>query len=578
MKRFIKVIIPLLLAVSIIASIGWYLFIYDTDFTRDQLISLARRFEEDGNQSLAIELYNMAYVHSEQDSAVAIELAKLFSNAGNYTKAEYTISHAIADGGGLDLYVELCKLYIEQDKLIDAVNMLDNVADPLIKEQLDSMRPAMPVPTPDAGTYNQYMDVTFQNTIGTIYACANADYPSIADGPCTAPISLRGGKTTILAVTVGDNGLVSPLQTLNYTIAGVIEQVSFTDAAMERTVRELLGVSDDHVLYTNELWEITSLIIPEDAQTLVDLTWLPLLEQVTIKNGSISDLEPLATLSSLSDLVIMNTSVNSADLAFIAGLPKLTNLTLRECGLSGISELSAATGLKWLDLSGNIIGNISPLEPMTKLEYLDLSYNALTSLDALQGMQQLVELYASYNSINSTAALSSCTALNVVDLDGNLLTSLEGLEKLPTLRTLTVAFNQLTDVSNLSACTTIGDLDISNNQLTDITALSTLNQLLNFNFSYNQVTQLPEFSKDCPMVYVKGSANALTSLKPLGNLNNLNYVIMDQNPGLTSVSSLKNCHRLLEVSVYGTGVTDVSKLKEILGDSVTIFYSPIPVT
>ena len=39
MKKFIRVLVPLLLAVLIIASIGWYLFTYDRGFTRDFLLT-----------------------------------------------------------------------------------------------------------------------------------------------------------------------------------------------------------------------------------------------------------------------------------------------------------------------------------------------------------------------------------------------------------------------------------------------------------------------------------------------------------------------------------------------------------
>ena len=42
MKKFIRVLVPLLLAVLIIASIGWYLFTYDRGFTRDFLLTQAR--------------------------------------------------------------------------------------------------------------------------------------------------------------------------------------------------------------------------------------------------------------------------------------------------------------------------------------------------------------------------------------------------------------------------------------------------------------------------------------------------------------------------------------------------------
>jgi len=42
MKKVIKRIIPLILVLCILASIGWYLFVYDRAFTRDSLLYLAR--------------------------------------------------------------------------------------------------------------------------------------------------------------------------------------------------------------------------------------------------------------------------------------------------------------------------------------------------------------------------------------------------------------------------------------------------------------------------------------------------------------------------------------------------------
>jgi internalin A len=570
-----------MLVIAIIASIGWYLFEYDRDFTRDQLVRLARRFEADGKQEWAIRLYDLAYEQSDKDEDVAIELAELFRDAGNYTKAEYTLSNAIADGGSLDLYIALCKTYVEQDKLLDAVNMLDNVSDPMIKEQLDSMRPAAPVATPEQGHYSEYRSVTFQKAQGTVYAATDGGYPSIADGPCTAPIPLPGGETIIYALTVGENGLVSPLQIFGYTIAGVIEEVTLTDSAIDRTVRELLQVDQNHALYSNELWTITSLIVPTDAESLNDLVWMPFLEQVTIRDSHIDTLEPLASLSNLTDLIIMDTPISSADLAFIADLANLKSLTLADCGLSGISELSGATGLTWLDLSDNTIGNVSALAGMAQLEYVDLSHNALTSLEVFQDKAQLSELYVSYNSISSTAPLSSCPALAVLDLNGNQLTSLDGLDSIPGLRSLSVAFNKLTDVSALASCTTLGMLDISNNQITDISSLSTLTQLLDLNFSYNQVTQLPAFSKGCALATVKGSSNLLKSMEELRGLKHLNYVFMDQNPNLTSVAPLAECYALLEVSVYGTSITDVSILTAPVDGkdrNIKVFYSPIQIS
>lgn len=580
MKRFIKVIVPILLSVAIIASIGWYLFEYDTEFTRDQLVGLARTFEADGNAAAAIQLYNLAYKHSDGDQNVALELAELFRDSGNYTKAEYTLSNAIADGGGLDLYMALCRIFIEQDKILDAVHMLDNVSDPVIKAQLESMRPKPPVVVPDEGRYNDYINVSFQPASGTIYATFNGGYPSIENGPFTQPVTLTAGETTVRAVIVEENGLVSPLKTFNYTVAGVVEPVTLTDSAIDRTVRQLLQVDEDHIIYSNELWKITALVVPSDAKSLADLVWMPFLEQLAIKESAISDLAPLAGLSNLEELIITGTTVSSSDLAYIAGLPELTSLTLSGCNLSSISEISAASGLTYLDLSSNTIGNILPLSGMKKLEYVDVSRNALTSLAVFSNMQDLAELYASYNSIPSATDLSNCPKLAVLDLTGNQLTDLKGIENLTALRGFYVAFNQLTDISGLEKNVLIGDLDISNNQITDITALSTLDQLRNFNFSHNKITKLPDFSQSCPLVSIKGSSNQLASLEQLRGLRALNFVTMDQNPGLTSVEPLVECYLLVEVSLYGTNVTDARLLTEPIDGkdrNITVFYAPIPV-
>ena len=95
MKKFIRVLVPLLLAVLIIASIGWYLFTYDRGFTRDFLLTQARYNDLHGNSRLSSWFYDLAYNFSNHDENVAIELANLYKADGNYTKAEYTLTNAI---------------------------------------------------------------------------------------------------------------------------------------------------------------------------------------------------------------------------------------------------------------------------------------------------------------------------------------------------------------------------------------------------------------------------------------------------------------------------------------------------
>ena len=264
MRKFIRILIPLLLVVSIILCLYWYLFIYDRDFTKDMLLSCARRAEAQGNHTVATWFYNTAYRNISDNDSVACELAEQYKENGNYTKAEFTLSNAIADGGGVDLYIALCKTYVEQDKLLDAVNMLNGVKNPEIKDQLDAIRPAAPTAVPEPGFYNQYISVTLETAAGQIYVNPHGAYPCTIDGAYTDAVTLVDGENKIYAVTVAENGLVSPLAVYVYTVGGVVELMQFSDPAIEATVREKLNMPEPTELYTNDLWTITDFTVPAD--------------------------------------------------------------------------------------------------------------------------------------------------------------------------------------------------------------------------------------------------------------------------------------------------------------------------
>ena len=138
MKKFIRVLVPLLLAVLIIASIGWYLFTYDRGFTRDFLLTQARYNDLHGNSRLSSWFYDLAYNFSHHDENVAIELANLYKADDNYTKAEYTLTNAINSEPSAELFTALCKTYVEQDKLLDAVSLLDKITNPDIKAEIEA--------------------------------------------------------------------------------------------------------------------------------------------------------------------------------------------------------------------------------------------------------------------------------------------------------------------------------------------------------------------------------------------------------------------------------------------------------
>ena len=570
MKKAIKIIVPLVMIIAIIASIGWYLFVYDRDFTRDMLLNQARYYIDTRNDKLASWLYGLAYEYTSQDENIAIELANQYKADGNYTKAEYTLTHAIADGGTADLYIALCKTYVEQDKLLDAVNMLENIANPDIKQEIEAMRPSVPAAYPEPGFYSQYIDVDIRSDNGTIYSTVGGDYPSMSKDAYSVPYSLPVGETVIYAITVGENGLVSPRVRFDYTVGGIVEPVNFTDAAIEAAVRELLKVDAGTIIYTNDLWSVTSFTVPEEAKNFDDLKYLPNLQNLTMQNQSMDTLTCLLPLDKLQVVDLTGCRFPADSMRIFANLPELQRLVLVDCGLSTIAPLEGCRNLTHLNLANNTVRNLDVLADMNTLVDIDLQHNAVVDLSKLSNLSILERLNVSFNSVTTLDPIATCSRLSWLDASNNTIAVLTAVDKLSLLSHLTVSHNMLTDVAILAECTGLTELDIANNEITDISMLEALSKLDTFDFSYNQVTALPAWTPSLPLRIINGSHNELESIDELKDMEHLSYVYMDYNK-LTNVDAIANCYRLIVVNVYGNEIEDVSALT---AHDIIVNYDP----
>nr|MBQ8243827.1 leucine-rich repeat domain-containing protein [Oscillospiraceae bacterium] len=570
MKKATKFLVPLIMGLLIVASIVWYLFIYDRAFTRDMLLEQARFQDMHGNSRISSWFYDAAYDFSGHDDNVAIELANQYKADGNYTKAELTLTRAIASNPSAEGYAALCKTYVEQDKLMDAVNMLDSIGDPLIRDQLRAMRPYAPSADYAAGYYSQYMDIHLSSTADTIYYSTDGTYPSINGMRYEECISLPAGQTTVHAIAVDENGLVSPITVLGYTITGVIEEVTFTDPAMDAAIRSLIGADAGDTVFTNALWGITEFTAPEGVGSYEDVARMPYLKKLTIHGSNLGSLDFLSSLASLEELDLTGCSFPAEELAQLASLPALSHLTLADCSLSTIADLANAQNLRYLNLSQNTVRNLEVLAPMTTLREINLEHNAVTDLSALGSLINLEKLNVAFNSITSLAPLASCTKLNSLDAGNNQIANLNGVDKLTLLSYLSVEYNKLTNVSILAGCTELTNLSIASNSITDITSLKDLTNLEIFDFSSNQIAALPIWPEGCALQTIDGSYNLLTSIDGLKKMQSMTHVYMDYNL-LTNIDSLADCFCLVQVNVFGNKIPDVSKLRD---HDIIVNYDP----
>lgn len=572
MKKVLRILLPILLIITIIAGSIWYLFVYDREFTRDILLSCARFCEGQGHHSMSTWFYNRAYNHAADNDSVAIELAEQYVSDGNYTKAEFTLTKAIADGGSIDVYIALCRTYIEQDKLLDAVTMLNSVTNAEVKTQLETLRPRAPQSQTAPGLYNEYISIELTAEEKTVYAANDGEYPSVKHDKYTGPIALTDGENAIYAVAVADNGLVSPLAVLNYTVGGVVKEMEFADAAVEQAVRAHLAEEDGSTIYTNDLWSIKEFTFPSDADVYDDLQHFAFLKSLTIENGPYGDLSYIAKLENLTDLTITGTTVSSSDFEAIAALPLLEKLTLRNCNLSSISQLKSAQKLTYLDLSNNVISSLEPLRELSKLKEVYLQNNAIGDISALSTASALEKLDISGNTLTSLAPICNVTTLTWLKADANGIAELGNISNLSSLTYLSLASNKITSVTEIATCSELTELNLSTNSLTDISALAALEKLMYLDFSYNSVENIPAFPTTCALVTIDGTKNLIKSLEPLDGLENLNNVHMDYNEDITSVDCLLRCHKLIQVNVYGTKVKTATSLTE---QDIIVNYNPV---
>lgn len=564
MKKALIVLIVLAVLVAVAFSLLYFVF------TADNMKSWGDDALADGNIDRAVMWYEHA-VESEPenvDFVLALVEANLADN--NYTQAERNLVKAIRRKPDAALYMKLSAVYVMQDKLMDAQEMLDNISDAAVRTELDALRPAAPAITPDGGEYHELISVTMTSP-ETVYYNISDRYPSTANDPYTEPIVLNAGTSRVRAVAVSDSGLVSPLLDTSYLLVGVVQEVNFASPELEAMIRDELCLSDSEAVLTSDLWDVTELEIPSEISVLSDLQYFENLESLVIRGSSADDYSFLSKLFSLKTLDVSGSAISAETLKYIGLLPELTDLNLSECGLTDISALANATNLVTLDLSNNSIQDISALADLEHLETLNLQTNAVNLLGSLSEMPALRELNIANNNLSTLAPLENSKQLVTLIADNNQLMDVSVLVSMDSLEYFTAANNRIADVSCLASCTLLTYLDLSNNRLSSIDVMAKLVNLTYLDISHNSVTALPELPVMEQLQTFYASYNELTSVEALAGQPLLAYVDLDYNAELTDVICLADCVMLVRLDVFGTQVSDIQTLLDM---SVIVNYDP----
>ncbi len=552
MKKVLKVLIPILLIIALLTAAVWFFIFHRADLTNAFLVDQAENMTHRGRYSRAVKYYTWASRLEPERDDIHIKLAETYAASGNFTKAEYTLVKAISANPKLtELYATLCRVYVEQGKLLDATQMLDRLSDPDVKADLDAMRPSAPSVSPDGGYYTEYIDVSVSADTATVYVTADGEYPSSDADIYAGPLQLSSGETTVLAIAVSDDGLVSPAVLTGYTVGGVVEAVTLQDPAIDSTVREQLSLSAEADLMSDLLWSITHLALPDTVTDLSDLSRFTSLRSLSINDVSGLDLTVLSSLTSLQELDLSGCTISSDALRAIGSLTQLRKLILDRCALTDITAFSQLTGLNELSLSGNSLDDIGVISLMTELENVDLSNNPLSSI----------------------AALSACNRLKYLDISNCSITSLGSLSDKRALETVLASNNMIHSIDELSGCSALSVLEVKNNLIKDITALTKLPSLTRFDADHNEIIAIPDFNEDdCKLIYFSINYNQVTDVSGLADINTLNYLNIDYN-AVTDLLPISKNINLIKVNAWDNAISQES-VDALLSFEIILNYNP----
>lgn len=203
--------------------------------------------------------------------------------------------------------------------------------------------------------------------------------------------------------------------------------------------------------------------------------------------------------------------------------------------LSGIQNL---TGLTDLALRNRGLSDISPLAGLTELINLNLHTNWITDLSPLRDMTKLVRLRVAENPLSDISPLSELTELRVLRMHrhGDFIGGQNPRTHMGATGLLFT--NAVTDISALAKLTKLVDLNIHTQDISDLTPLSGLTALVELRLAANSFTDLSPLRGLAALEYLELTGNDITDITPLSGLTNLMALDLRFNPQLSNIQAL----------------------------------------
>ncbi len=239
-----------------------------------------------------------------------------------------------------------------------------------------------------------------------------------------------------------------------------------TDDTLQKTIVDAINKD------TGSTWDIDNM--PEDE--LLKVTSIETFLKVDTLDGLDYYIQK-GLLNNLTTLRLESDNNSITDISPIAGLSSLESISIHG-NVEDISALSSSTGLKYVLFPDNEITDISVLSNMKELESIDFTNNKITDISALKSLTKLYEVYIGGNNISDISALSNSINMVYLHLEDNQISDISAITNMSQLEDFSANNNLIVDISPLENKANLNVAYLDGNKIYDLSPLESVSMVM----------------------------------------------------------------------------------------------------
>lgn len=496
-----KNIFLLIVSISLVSfGVIFYIFI-GNKMLSSKIISYA----QNADNITAINLYNLALKITPESASARNKLIQLYVENESFDLALLNIEQGIIENpDNDDLYFYKIKISEHFSEIESIITTVEQIQSSYVKTKFSNKSQIEPYFNLNSGNYSENIEIELKTpSESNIYYKINAGKYELY----TEKLFLTDGYYHITAVAINDSGLVSSLNSNEYFVENLIAPVIFTSNNTINSIKNQLN--DDKSIDKSSLLSLIEIDLSDctlfnsDIETLLNctnltelklgdisnvttiypLTKLENLQKISVESGcSEQVLKEFLQINSINSITINNSKINI--------LPKntliLTHLTLKNCLIYNITNISSYKTLEYLDLSQNYISDINGIEDLKKINFLNLSNNKISDISYIFNIISIKSLDVSNNKIIDIKNMSNLLFLEKINISNNEIASVLEFSNLRYLNSINCSFNNILTLEPLVSSQSITEIYANDNIICDISYINSIENLNYINLANNQ--------------------------------------------------------------------------------------------